>query len=282
MTIKIGYPDRWETWLDGVVLEPPEEGGTYIDCVLAVRRSKLVFDRSRIDQPVDRSEWGMSPQTVNAYYDPTMNEIVFPAGILQAPFFDTSASRGANLGGIGAVIAHEVSHSFDDNGSAYDETGAVRDWWTEADHEAFETHTAAYVAYYDRYELWDGSFEDGAKTLGENIADSTGVACVCDVMAEEAGMRTSFGTGVDPTQASADDQAAYRAELQEMFEAYATVWRSRYSDAARDKRLTGDVHSFGYVRTDAVLSSCDAFYYAYDVQEGDGMYVAPGSRIGVW
>lgn len=282
MAIKIGYPDNWEIWLDGVVLQSPEQGGTLIGNVLAVESARLAYDRSRIDQPVDRGEWDMSPQTVNAYYDPTMNEIVFPAGILQTPFYDPSASRAQNLGGIGMVIAHEVSHSFDDNGCEYDETGAVRDWWTEADHAAFSARTAAYVAYYSRYELWPGNFEDGAKTLGENIADSTGIACICDIMADEAGMRTSYGTGTDPAEASPANQAAYKANLQDMFRAYSAVWRTKYRDAYRDKLLTSDVHSFGYVRTDAVLSSCDSFYYAYDVHEGDGMYVAPESRIGVW
>jgi Predicted metalloendopeptidase len=201
----------------------------------------------------------MTPQTVNAYYNPTGNEIVFPAAILQPPFFDAGADDAVNLGGIGMVIAHEVSHAFDSSGSLYDEKGNYHVWWTDEDRAKFKALADRVVAYYDGQDGYEGRHVNGAQTLNENIADLGALNCITAIAEEEG------------------------ADLKLLFGSYATIWASKYTPESMIRRLNTDVHSPARVRVNGVLGSTDAFYRTYpEIKEGDGMYVAPEKRVKIW
>lgn len=259
MDIKIGYPDVWPKNMDQADILSAEEGGSLIYNVLELFKADTNYTWELAKKPVDRSLWGMTPQTVNAYYNPSVNEIVFPAAILQAPFYSANVSKAENMGGIGTVIAHEITHAFDDSGSQYDEKGNFTMWWTEEDNQKFKERTDRVVKYYDGYEGFKGRHVNGRQTLGENIADLGALACVTDII------------GDDPVQ------------LQALFRSYAQIWAGKYTDESMLMRLNTDVHSPGKVRVNAVLSSTDAFYKAYpELKEGDGMYLAPEKRVKVW
>lgn len=258
MGMHIGYPDKWQPFMDDFVVLRPEQGGALINNVLSLNDASWQYDRQKIGKPVDKGEWdGMMPQTVNAFYDPSKNDINFPAAILQAPFFDAKADKATNLGGIGLVIAHEITHSFDSNGAQYDEKGRLRNWWTPADWAAFNKRLDKIIALYNRYELSPGVFADGKQTLSENIADLGAMACLSRII------------GDDPDA------------LRRMYTNYALVWREKETEAYL-RRVMTDVHSLSYIRVNAVLSSTDPFYEVFDVQPGDGMYIAPDERAKLW
>jgi putative endopeptidase len=259
MALKIGYPDKWPNDYASASVLSVEQGGNFIDNALSLVKAKNKVQKEKVREPVDKGEWAMTPQTVNAYYNPTGNEIVFPAAILQAPFYDPNADYAANLGGIGMVIAHEVSHAFDSSGSQYDENGNYHVWWTEEDRAKFKERADRVVAYYDGQEGFQGRKVNGRQTLDENIADLGSLASI--------------------TAIAGDDVEA----LKLLFRQYATIWASKYTPAAMIKRLNTDVHSPAKVRVNAVLSATDAFYKAYpEIKEGDGMYVPPDKRVKIW
>ncbi len=260
LTVKIGYPDSYDfvAYLDDVEYVSPADGGSLIENKMAQWRTEAAFRNSQVGQEVDKSAWGMTPQTVNAYYDPVANEIVFPAGILRGVFYDPDASRAAHLGSIGAVIGHELTHAFDSSGAQFDENGNLNMWWTEEDYANFTALQQKVIDYYDAFEVMDGVTVDGELTLGENIADLGAVHCVTELC------------GDDP------------ADLRELFTAWARAWVLVETRERFDKLIRTDVHSPKVARVNAVVSATDAFYTAYDVQEGDGMYVAPADRVGIW
>lgn len=259
MTVKAGYPDIWPQDHSQAEILPPEKGGSLIGNVLSLKRAEADAARRRAGEPVDRGRWEMTPQTVNAYYNPSNNEIVFPAGILQPPFYDREASHASNMGGIGMVIAHEMSHAFDDTGAQYDEKGNFNMWWNREDLNNFHKLGDKVAAYYDKQMGADGQNINGRQTLGENIADLGALSCV------------TAQVGNDPEQ------------LRELFRRYAVIWAEKLTEKAQLDRLNTDVHSPGKVRVNAVLRCTDAFYRAYpEVSEGDGMYLAPEERAGIW
>ena len=223
----------------------------------------------KLGEPVDKEEWGMTPQTVNAYYNPTKNEIVFPAAILQPPFFDAEADNAANYGGIGAVIGHEISHGFDDQGSKYDGDGNLENWWTDEDKAAFGKLTSQLVAQYEGYKVLDGKPLNGNLTLGENIADLSGMAIsykayILSLDGKEAPMIDGF-TG-----------------SQRFFLGWSQIWRRLYRDEELIRRLVTDPHSPSHFRANGPVTNLNAFYEAFDVKPGDKLYKMPEDRIQIW
>ncbi len=258
MQIKIGYPETWPTFLDQVDIVPKEKGGNIVANCLAVSTAMENYQKAQLGKPVDKTQWEMVPQTVNAYYNPLANEIVFPAGILQAPYYNPQASRESNLGGIGMVIGHEISHAFDTNGSQYDEQGNVRNWWTAADNEKFKQLAAKVADYYNSQEILPGVFVNGELTVTENIADLGGMACVLDI------------AGPD------------NPNLKDLFANYAHIWANISTEQDIKNRILTDVHSPGKIRTNGVLSCFEVFYDTYGIKETDGMYVPPEKRVQIW
>jgi putative endopeptidase len=261
-TPKIGYPD---TWRDYSALEIRR--GDAIGNALRAGRFEYARNLAKLGKPIDRGEWGMSPQTVNAYANPLMNEVVFPAAILQPPFFDPKADDAVNYGGIGAVIGHEISHHFDDQGRKFDKSGNLADWWTEADIAAFKKLTDQMVAQYGGYEALPGAKVNGQLTLGENIADLAGLAIAYD----------AYQMSLNGKPAPVID--GYTGD-QRFFLGYAQVWRTKYRDALLQQLLTVDSHSPGTIRP-LVVRNFDAWYKAFDVRDGK-LYLPPEQRIRVW
>src|SRR5690625_3080164 len=266
-TAKIGYPARWRDY-GALHLTGDDLYGNY-------RRGYAhEFDRelAKLGGPVDRDEWFMTPQTVNAYYNPGMNEIVFPAAILQPPFFDAAADDAANYGGIGAVIGHEIGHGFDDQGAKYDGDGNLVDWWTDADRAEFATRTAALIEQYNGYTprgLAENHRVNGAFTVGENIGDLGGLAIAL------LAYRLALG----------DDEAPVidgLTGIQRVFYGWAQVWRTKSRDAEAIRRLAIDPHSPPEFRCNGVIRNLDAFYTAFDVAETDALYLPPQQRVRIW
>lgn len=268
-TPKIGYPVKWRDY--SVLVVHPD------DLVGNVRRASAFeqdWELGKIGKPIDRDEWFMTPQTVNAYYNPGMNEIVFPAAILQPPFFDADADDAVNYGGIGAVIGHEIGHGFDDQGSKYDGTGRLADWWTAEDRAEFEARTKALVDQYDGYSpaQLDGSHHvNGALTIGENIGDLGGMAIALKAY------RIALGRPLD--EAPVIDGLT---GVQRVLIGWAQAWRSKGRDAEVIRRLAVDPHSPEQFRCNGVVRNLDAFYEAFDVQPGDGLYLPPEERVSIW
>lgn len=264
VNFKIGYPDKWR---DYSALEV--KAGDLIGNTL--RAAKFEHDRNmaKLGSPVDRDEWLMSPQTVNAYYWPNMNEIVFPAAILQPPFFDMSADDAVNYGGIGGVIGHEFSHGFDDSGADYDGDGLLRNWWTEQDLANFEARGKALIEQYNQYEPLEGMHINGELTLGENIGDLSGLT-----MAHRA-----YHIALDGEEAPVIDGLTGE---QRFFLGWAQVWRSHYRDQLMQRRLMTDSHSPAEYRVNGVVVNVPMFHEAFDTKEGDGMYKAPEDRVAIW
>lgn len=264
ITPKIGYPEKWR---DYSKLEIAAD-----DLVGNMRRS-AVFEHQRmlakLGQPVDRGEWGMTPQTVNAYYNPGLNEIVFPAAILQPPFFDADADDAVNYGGIGAVIGHEISHGFDDQGSKYDGDGNLKNWWTESDQAAFEKLTNRLVAQYEGYEALPSKKLNGRLTLGENIADLSGMAIAFKAYRISLGGKD--GPALDGYTSS-----------QRFFLGWSQIWRRKYRDAELVKRLVTDPHSPSHFRANGPVTNLDAFYEAFNVKPGDKLFKPKEERIQIW
>jgi len=278
-TPKIGYPARWRDY--GPLVVAPD------DLLGNIRRAN-VFDQNRelakIGRPVDRDEWFMTPQTVNAYYNPGLNEIVFPAAILQPPFFDPEADDAANYGGIGAVIGHEIGHGFDDQGSKYDGTGRLEDWWTADDRAEFEARTRALIAQYDGFRPRQLTGDEhatthvnGALTIGENIGDLGGVSIA--LTAYRISLSHAAGHPVGLADAPVVDGLT---GLQRVFLGWARTWRSKGRDAEILRRLATDPHSPDEFRCNGVVRNVDAFYDAYDVRPGDALYLSPADRVRIW
>jgi putative endopeptidase len=262
-TPKIGYPDQWRDYSSVQVSRDNLVGN-----IMNATRFEYERNLAKLGRPVDRSEWFMTPMEVNAYANPTWNEIVFPAAILQAPFFDANADPAVNYGGIGAVIGHEISHHFDDQGSRYDVTGALREWWTPQDRERFNALTAQLVAQYDLYEPLPGHKVQGQLTLGENIADLAGLTVAYDAY------RMSLGGQAAPVMDGfTGDQRFYLG--------WAQVWRREYREANLLNRLLTDPHSPSEQRV-AVVRNLDPWYTAYNVQPDDTLFLAPERRIRIW
>ncbi|BBC71199.1 zinc metalloprotease [Altererythrobacter sp. B11] len=265
-TPKIGYPDEFETY-DGLEIKPGDALGNMVRAI----EWTIEDNRSKLGQPVDRTEWGMLPQTVNAYYNPTFNEIVFPAAILQPPFFNPDADPAVNYGGIGAVIGHEMGHGFDDQGAKSDGTGALRDWWQPADLARFNELGDQLAAQYDSYCPYDDgkTCVNGRFTLGENIGDNGGLS-----VAYRAYRMSLDGKEPPVIDGLTGDQR--------FFLAWAQVWRSAQREAAGRQRLLTDPHSPEEFRANGAVRNQDAWYKAFNVQPGDKLYLPPEKRVHIW
>jgi putative endopeptidase len=264
---KIGYPDKWRDY-SKLRVDRADLYGNF-------RRGYTVnHDRelAKLGSPVDRDEWFMTPQTVNAYYNPGMNEIVFPAAILQPPFFDAEADDAANYGGIGAVIGHEIGHGFDDQGAKYDGDGNLVDWWTDQDRAEFGARTKALIKQYDAYTpraLANGQHVNGAFTVGENIGDLGGLSIAL----------LAYKLSLNGEQPPTIDELT---GLQRVFFGWAQVWRTKSRDADAVRRLAVDPHSPPEFRCNGVVRNIDAFYDAFDVSESDALYLDPARRVKIW
>ena len=260
-TIKIGYPDHWRDDTGWLVLADDALGNVQ-------RAARCEWQRlaAKAGQPVDRFEWGMTPQTVNAYYNPSLNEIVFPAAILQPPFFDMEADDASNYGAIGAVIGHEISHGFDDQGSQFDGNGVLSDWWTDADRQAFDAVTARLVAQYESYEALPGKSLNGRLTLGENIADLTGLQIAFKAFQQ-----------LPPTALI----NGYTGE-QRFFIAWSRIWREKIRAEYALQLLTTDPHAPAALRANGVAVNHDGFHTAFKTQPGDRMYKPASDRLRIW
>ena len=265
-TVKIGYPDKWE---DYSTLEV-NESNTYFENMTAINKWALVDNLADMGEPVDKTKWGMSPQTVNAYFNPLNNEIVFPAAILQPPFYNYTADEAVNYGGIGAVIGHEISHAFDDSGSRFDSDGNLNNWWKPEDLEAFTKKGDALAEQYSTIEVLDSVYINGKFTLGENIGDLGGVLGAYD------GLQKFFAENGKPEPID-----GFTAE-QRFFMSWTTVWRALIRDEALRTQIKTDPHSPDKIRAIQPLLNIDAFYEAFDIKEGDAMYLAPEKRVRIW
>lgn len=257
MAVKSGYPDEWPESMEMMQVTPVSEGGSLLSNMLVNMQVTIEDSLQKLDGEVDRSLWGMTPQTINAYYDPSNNEIVFPAAILQPPFYNPEADDAVNIGAIGFVIAHEISHAFDANGSKYDEYGNYNEWWTEEETQKYNDLSQSIIDYYNNYEVM-GVHVNGSLTLSENIADLGAMTCVTSIIGDN------------------------KKSLDQAFGQLAYIWASVETAGYQLYLLNNDTHSPNKLRVNAVLSSCDAFYDVYDIAETDGMYVAPQNRVGIW
>ncbi|MBO9693647.1 M13 family metallopeptidase [Chryseobacterium sp.] len=268
-TVKVAYPDKWKDYSKLNIISEAK-GGTLYKNLQNIAEWQYNKDLAKIGKPVDKTEWGMTPQTVNAYYNPVNNEIVFPAAILQPPFFNPKADAAVNFGGIGAVIGHEMSHGFDDSGAQFDADGNLVDWWTPEDKANFEKATKALASQYDKYEPVKGTFVNGTFTNGENIADLGGVNIAYDAL------QMYLKDKGNPGKISGFTQD------QRFFLSWATVWRTLSSEKYMINQVKTDPHSPGYFRSFGPLINVDAFYKAFDVKKGDKLYKAPEDRIKIW
>ncbi len=269
ITIKIGYPDKWKDY-SALKISAIEAGGSYFENVKNLNRWAFNEDVDKLYKPVDKTEWGMSPQTVNAYYNPSYNEIVFPAAILQPPFYNYQADEAVNYGGIGAVIGHEISHGFDDSGARYNADGNLVDWWTANDLKQFTDLGTALADQYSALEPLPGIHVDGKFTLGENIGDLGGVNAAYD------GLQLYLKANGKPGLID-----GYTPE-QRFFISWATVWRTKMRDEAIKNQVKTDPHSPGMYRAYVPVQNVDAFYDAFGVKSGDGMYIQPEKRVKIW
>ncbi|MDT8320985.1 MAG: M13 family metallopeptidase [Xanthomonadales bacterium] len=261
---KIGYPDEWRDYGSLEIV-----AGDLVANIKSARQFEYRRNLDKLDRPVDKNEWFMSPQTVNAYYNPAWNEIVFPAAILQPPFFNVAADDAVNYGGIGAVIGHEIGHGFDDQGRKFDGDGNLRDWWTEEDNARFEERAAKLAAQYEGYEVIDGLTINGEFTSGENIGDLGGLGIAYK----------AWRLSLDGKEAPVIDGLTGE---QRFFLGWAQVWRAKARDEETRRRLTVDPHSPPKFRANGAAVNIDAFYEAFDVQQGDGMYLPPEERVQIW
>jgi len=261
---KIGFPDKWKNY-DGVVIKRDDFMGNLRRC------SQWQYEENinKLGKPIDKTEWQMTPPTVNAYYSPQKNEIVFPAGILRFPFFDFNADDAINYGGIGAVIGHEMTHGFDDQGRQFDADGNLEDWWTKTDADEFKKRADEVVKQYNSYTVLDSLHVNGKLTLGENLADLGGLS-----IAYEAFKNTKQGKSNVKIDGFTPDQR--------FFLNWAQVWRNNILPQAAAQRIVTDSHSPGMYRSNGPLTNMDAFYKAFDVKPGDKMYKAPELRTKIW
>ncbi len=262
MNVKIGYPDQWRDYSD---LEVKTD--SYFQNVMRSRAFGAAYNRSKINKPVDRSEWFMPPQTVNAYYSPLMNEIVFPAGILQPPFFYLDADDAVNYGAIGMVIGHEITHGFDDQGRKYDKDGNLNDWWTEEDAARFDERAQILVDQYNQFVVLDTVMANGELTLGENIADLGGLNIAYQAF-QNAGKKAGNIGGFTPEQ--------------RFFLAYAHVWANHTREREMLRLTQEGVHSLGHFRVNGPLRNMPEFHHAFGVRDGDFMYLSDDERAMIW
>ncbi len=262
--VKIGYPNKWR---DYSALDIKNDD--LIGNVIRSREFEHQYALNKLGKPVDRDEWGMTPQTINAYYNASLNEIVFPAAILQPPFFDMNADDAVNYGAIGAIIGHEISHGFDDQGSQFDELGNMKNWWTAEDHRKFKEKTNALVAQYNAYEPIKGYHVNGELTLGENIADNSGLA-----IAYKAYQLSLNGQPAPVLDNLTGEQRFYIG--------WAQAWRSKITDAMQVEFLKRDPHSPDKVRGNATLLNQAPFYDAFHLKQGDKMYLPANKRVTIW
>jgi len=263
-TPKIGYPDKWQDY-SALEIKSDDLVGNF------VRFSQWTYAdmTSKLGTPVDRSKWHMTPQTVNAYYNPVNNEIVFPAAILQPPFFNLDADDAVNYGAIGAVIGHELGHGFDDQGAKYDGDGNLRDWWSELDLKQFEKRGAKLVSFYDKFKPFDDVSVNGQLTLGENIGDLGGLTVAYK----------AYQMSLNGNKSSVLD--GYNGE-QRFFMGWSQIWRRKYRDEELRNRLMTDSHSPSHYRVIGILANMPEFYQAFDVKAGDKMYIEPKNRVKIW
>lgn len=261
---KIGYPKHWKDYSTLKV-----DRNDLIGTIKSGRAWRWNDDIKKLGGPIDKEEWGMTPQTVNAYYNPGFNEIVFPAAILQPPFFDPNADPAVNYGGIGAVIGHEMGHGFDDQGAKSDGNGKKRNWWTAEDKKAFEAKTKALVEQYNQFEALPGLHVKGDRTLGENIGDLTGIT-----MAYAAYKKSLHGKEAPVIDGLTGDQRFLLS--------YAQIWQRKFREDALRARIKGDPHSPGEFRANGIVRNFDPWYAAFNVKPGDKLYLAPEDRVKIW
>jgi len=269
LTVKIAYPDVWKDYSE-LQVKGLKEGGTYFENAINVTKWNYNKNMAKLGQEVDRTEWGMSPQTVNAYFNPVNNEIVFPAAILQPPFYNYKADEAVNYGGIGAVIGHEISHSFDDQGARFDGDGNLKNWWTASDSEKFNVSGEKLVKQYSDIIAIDSMRLNGEYTLGENIGDLGGVQAAYE------GLQIFLQKNGRPEKID-----GYTPE-QRFFLSWGTIWRTKMRDEALKNLIMTNTHAPGMYRAYMPLKNVDAFYDAFDVQEGDKMYLKPEDRVRIW
>ena len=269
LTVKIGYPDKWKDYA-ALEIKGIKEGGTYFENSVNVAKWNFEENIAKMGKEVDRTEWGMSPQTVNAYFNPVNNEIVFPAAILQPPFYDYRADEAVNYGGIGAVIGHEISHSFDDSGSRFDGDGNLNNWWTDEDLEKFTALGKKLAAQYGEFTVIGDVKINGEFTLGENIGDLGGIRAAYE------GLQIFYEKNGKP-----DPIDGFTAE-QRFFMSWGTIWRTKSRDEALRNQVKTDPHSPGMFRAFVPLLNVEAFYEAFDIKEGDKMYLKPEDRVAIW
>ena len=263
-TPKIGYPDKWKDY-SNLEIKPGDLVGNY----MRYNAWELQKMLDKMGKPIDRSEWYMTPQTVNAYYNPVMNEIVFPAAILQPPFFNLDAEDAVNYGGIGAVIGHEIGHGFDDQGAKYDGDGNLRNWWTEQDEKQFQQRGALFSKQFSEFEVFEGEFVNGDLTLGENIGDLGGLTIAYK----------AYQLSLNSKQSPVLD--GFTGE-QRVFLGWAQIWRRLYRDDELRNRLVTDPHSPSRYRVNGIVQNMPEFYKAFGVQKGDGHYLPEAERVKIW
>jgi len=263
-TPKIGYPQQWRDYSSMEIVE-----GNLLANIKSAASFEYHRNLDKLDQSVDKMEWFMNPQDVNAYYNPTWNEIVFPAAILQPPFFNVEADDAVNYGAIGAGIGHEIGHGFDDQGRKFDGDGNLRDWWTDEDNERFEVRKNMLAEQYNGYEVIDGLTINGEFTSGENIGDLGGLG-----IAYKAYKLSLKGQEAPVIDGFTGDQR--------FFLGWAQVWRGKARDEETKRLLTVDPHSPAKFRTNGAPVNINEFYEAFDVKEGDGMYLPPEERVKIW
>lgn len=264
--VKVGYPNKWKDY-SALTIDPSK---SYYDNVLACRKFANDYEiEHKAGKPVDKDEWFMTPQTVNAYYNPTTNEICFPAGILQYPFFDPKADEAFNYGAIGVVIGHEMTHGFDDQGRQYDADGNLKDWWTAADAKGFEKRAKQYAQFFDSIQVLPGLHANGEFTLGENLAD-------------HGGLQVAFNAYKNATKDKQLKNWDGFTPDQRFFLAYAGVWASNITEQEICSRVKSDPHALGKWRVDGALPHIGAWYKAFNVTPKDKMYIPESERLQLW
>ncbi|MBV6646106.1 MAG: M13 family metallopeptidase [Cyclobacteriaceae bacterium] len=269
LTVKIGYPNKWRDY-SNLVVETTGESYNYLSNIENAAKWRFVESVKEIGQSVDKERWAMNPQTVNAYFNPLNNEIVFPAAILQPPFYNYTADPAINYGGMGAVIGHEISHGFDDQGSRFDADGNLVNWWTEEDKTRFEERTKLLVEQFDAYQPLDSVNVQGKLTLGENIGDLGGLNAAYD------GLKIHFEKNGKPEPIDGFTQE------QRFFISWATIWRTKYRDETLRTQILTDPHSPGMFRAIGPLVNMETFYEAFDIQEGDELWKPEDQRVKIW
>lgn len=259
MKLKIGYPEKWSDELDKADIKNYKDGGSYFANICEMQKKIMQKRNKELNEPVDKTKWHMSAYEVNAYYNSQNNEIVFPAGILQSPFYDINAPEEQNMGAIGAIIAHEISHAFDSEGSKFDENGNAVNWWTDEDRENFKKRCEKFVNAYDNLEIFKDVKSNGKLTLFENIADVGAISCMLDILSKKE-----------------------NPDYKKFFESWAVSWRMIASPEITKQLSKSDVHSSNKIRTNRTLANFEEFYKTFDIKEGDKMYVAPEDRVKLW